>query len=188
MVKQDKEGKLIGQWQSQRGEHTISDMQYERGKLTFKRNTKIQDRQWDSTFDCTLQRDGTLTATIKSERGEINAQGKRLGAPIIGTWNLELVSGEEENRRTRNQRLKVYHDLTALYGATPVDKVILQDGKVVFKIVLERGERKFEMNFDGKIEAEQLTGQMKTSRGIQKVTGKKVIRTPRRRTRTQNES
>ncbi|MBN2376684.1 MAG: hypothetical protein JXD22_09790 [Sedimentisphaerales bacterium] len=180
LIKQDKEGKLLGQWQSQRGEHTISDMQYERGKLTFKRNTKIQDRQFDSTFDCTIQGD-TLTAVITSDRGEITAQGKRLGAPLIGTWNLELVSGEEENRRTSNQRLKVNPDLTALYGATPVPKVNLQDGKVTFKIVLQFGERTFEMNFEGKIEADKLTGQMKTTRGIQKVTGKKVVRTPRRR-------
>jgi len=185
LIKTDKEGKLLGEWKSERGEHEISDMQYERGNLTFKRNTKIQDRQFDSTFDCTLQGD-TLTAVITSDRGEITAEGKRLGAPLIGTWNLELVSGEEENRRTSNQRLKVNPDLTALYGATPVPIVTLKDGKVTFKIVLQFGEQKFEMDFNGKIEAEKLTGQMKTTRGIQKVTGKKEIRIPRRRTPATN--
>jgi hypothetical protein len=36
-VEIDKKGKLTGQWQSQWGEHEITDIAYERGTMTFKR-------------------------------------------------------------------------------------------------------------------------------------------------------
>ena len=176
VVKADKQGKLSAQWQSQRGEHEITDLQYERGTLTFKRKSKFGDRQWESTFEGTVRRD-TLTGIIKSERGEITAEGKRIGAALIGTWNLEITS----ERGSRKQRLKVNPDMSGLYGTIAIKKVDLKDDQVSFKMVLEFGERKFEMSFKGKLAESKLTGELTTSRGKQKVKGTKVIRTFRRR-------
>jgi len=176
VIKAGKEGKLTAQWQSQRGEHEITDLQYERGTLTFKRKSKFGDREWESTFEGTVRRD-TLTGVVKSERGEITAEGKLIGASVIGTWNLEVTS----ERGSRKQRLKVNPDMSGLYGAIPIKKVNFEDDKVSFKIVLEFGERKFEMSFEGKLAESKLTGELTTSRGKQKVKGTKVVRTFRRR-------
>jgi hypothetical protein len=176
VVKADKEGNLTGQWQSQRGESKVTDVQYERGKLTFKRTSTYQDQQRESTFEGTVQGD-TLSGVMKSERGEITVEGKLIGAPIIGTWNLEVAS----ERGSRKQRLIVNPDMSGLYGAIAIKKVELEGEKVSFKIALEFGDQTFEMNFAGKIEDSKLTGEMTTSRGSQKITGTKVIRTFRRR-------
>ena len=176
VVMTDKKGKLTAQWQSQRGEHEITDVVYKERKLTFKRKSKIQDRQWESTFEGTVQRN-TLSGVIKSERGEITAEGKRIGASLIGNWNLEVTS----ERGSRKQRLKVNPDMSGMYGSIPIKKVNLEGDKVSFKIVLEFGERKFEMSFEGKLKESKLTGELTTSRGSQKVTGTKVIREFRRR-------
>jgi hypothetical protein len=176
VVKVDKEGNPIGQWQSRRGESKVTDMQYERGKLTFKRTSTYQDRKRESTFEGTVRGD-TLSGVMKSERGEITVEGKMIGAPIIGTWNLEVTS----DRGSRKQRLRVNPDMSGLYGAIAIKKVELEGDKVSFKIVLEFGEQKFEMNFAGKIEDSKITGEMTTDRGSQKITGTKVIRTFRRR-------
>jgi len=99
IVNVDKEGKLTGQWQSQRGESEITDLQYERGKLTFKRKSTYQDRERESTFEGTVRGD-MLSGVIKSEMGEITAEGKQIGSSLIGTWNLEAVSerGSRKNR------------------------------------------------------------------------------------------
>ncbi|MBL7153773.1 MAG: hypothetical protein ISS79_08645 [Phycisphaerae bacterium] len=178
VVKADKEGKLTAEMKSERVEHTISDVLYERGNLTFKRKTKMGDREWESTFDGNIDwRTDTLSGTVKSDRGETTAEGKRIGTALIGTWNLEVTS----ERGTRKQRLKVNSDLSGLYGAIPVKKVNLDGDKVSFKTVLEFGEQKYEMNFAGKIAEAKLTGELKTSRGTSKITGKKVVRTFRRR-------
>ena len=177
IVKADKEGKLTGQWQSQRGESEITDVQYERGNLTFKRKSTYQDRQRESAFEGTVRGD-TLSGVMKSERGEITVEGKLVGAPVIGTWNLEVTS----ERGSRKQRLMVNPDMSGLYGAIPVKKVNLEDNKVSFKIVLEFGERKFEMSFEGKLEDSKLTGELTSERGSQKIKGTKVVRTRRRST------
>jgi hypothetical protein len=174
-IKPNKEGELTGEWQSQRGESKITDLQYERGKLTFKREGTYQDRKFESTFEGSIQR-GALTGMIKSERGEVPVEGTLIGAPLIGTWNLDI-----ESERARKQRLVVNPDMSGLYGAIPLKKVDLEGDKVSFKTVLKFGDREFEMSFQGKMTDSKLTGELTTSRGTQKVTGIKVVRTFRRR-------
>ncbi len=178
VVKVDKEGKLTAQWHSERGELEIRDVQYERGKLSFKMERKSEDRQWEAAFEGTIEREtDTLSGVIKSERGEIKAEGKRIGAPLIGTWNLEATS----ERGARKQRLRINPDMSGLYGAIPVKKINLEGDQVSFKIILELGDQKFEMSFEGKVEDSKLTGELTSSRGSQKIKGTKVIRTFRRR-------
>ena len=177
VIKVDKESNLSGQWQSRRGESEVTDLQYERGKLTFKRTSTYQDSKREYTFEGTIQRDNTLSGMIKSERGEVTVEGKLVGAPIIGTWNLEVAS----ERGSRKQRLLVNPDMSGMYGAIPIKKINLEDGKVDFLTVLKFGDQSFEMRFEGKIEDTKLTGEITTSRGSQKITGTKVIRTFRRR-------
>ena len=173
IVDVNKEGELTGKWESQRGESQVSDLVYERGTLTFKRTSTYQGNERQSTFEGAIDRQtGMLTGTMKSERGEIAVEGKRLGVDLIGTWNLETTS----ERGTRKQRLTVYPNMTGLYGAMPIKKIELTEGKVTFMIVMQFGENKFEMNFEGKIEEGKFLGEMKTSRGANKVTGTKVVR------------
>ena len=176
VVKVDKEGNLTGQWQSRRGESAVTDLQYERGKLTFKRTSTYQDRKREMTFEGNVRGD-TLSGVMKSERGEITVEGKLVGAPIIGTWNLEVAS----ERGSRKQRLRVNPDMSGWYGAIPIKKINLEDGQVDFLTVLKFGDQSFEISFKGKIEETKLTGEITTSRGSQKITGTKVIRTYRRR-------
>jgi hypothetical protein len=71
--------------------------------------------------------------------------------------------------------------MSGLYGAIPIKKINLEDDKVSFMIVLEFGEQRFEINFEGKVEDSKLTGELTSSRGSQKVKGTKVVRTFRRR-------
>jgi hypothetical protein len=172
----DKEGKLTGQWKTERGELAVSDVQYDQGKLTFKAKSTNPDRAYEATFDGTIERDA-LTGTMKSERGESAVTGTRQGAALIGTWNLESVT----ERGTRQQRLQVNPDLTGLYGSLPIKKINFQNGAVDFQMVTQFGDQSFEMSFKGKIEETKLTGELTTSRGSQKVTGTKVVRTGGRR-------
>ena len=178
VVKADEEGKLSAQWQSERGMLEIPEVQYERGNLSFQVERKTEDRQWQASFEGTIQREtDILTGTLKSSRGEVEAVGKRAGAALIGTWILESTS---ENG-TRRQRLRINPDLSGLYGTIPVKNVALEGGKVTFKIVLEFGDQEFEMGFAGKLEDSKLAGEMTSSRGSWKMTGTKVVRTFRRR-------
>jgi len=180
VIKADKESKLTAQWRSERGELEITNVQYKRGNLSFKMEPrKGEDRQWEAAFEGTVKRN-TLSGVIKSERGQIVAEGKRTGAALIGTWNLEVAS----ERGSRNQRLRVNPDMSGLYGAIPIKKVSFDGDQVSFKIVRQFGDRQFEMSFAGKLEDSKLTGELSSPRGSQKVTGRKRSRT-RARQRTE---
>jgi hypothetical protein len=176
VVKSDKERQLTGEWQSQWGEHVVSDVAYERGNLAFKRKSKFQEREFESTFEGTI-RGNTLTGTLKSEMGEIPVEGSRINGALIGTWNLEVTS----ERGTRKHRLRINPDMSGLYGTIPIKKINFEDGRVDFLTVMEFGDQTFEMTFDGKLAESKLTGEMTTSRGTQKITGTKVVRPSRRR-------
>ncbi len=170
-VKAGKEGELKAEWQSEWGEHEITDIQYERGKLNFKRKSKFQEREFESTFEGTIGRDSTLSGVISSEMGEVQAEGKLIGAPLIGTWNLDI----ESERGNRKQRLRVNSDMSALFGSTLIKKVNLDGDKVSFNYVMTFGDREFEVGFEGKIADTKLTGEVKTERGTSKVTGTKRV-------------
>jgi len=179
VVKADKENNLTAEWQSEWGEHAITDVQYERGNLSFKRKSKFQDREFESTFKGTVDRETDMLSGVisMSEMGEIQAEGKRIGSPLIGDWMLESTS----ERGTRTQRLRVNPDMSGLYGALPIKKVNFENGRVDFLLVLQFGDQSFEMTFEGKLEDAKLIGEMTSSRGSQKVKGTKIVRTFRRR-------
>jgi hypothetical protein len=178
VVKADKENNLMGEWKSQWGEHTVTDVQYERGSLSFKRKSKFQDREMESTFEGTIDRQtDTLSGMIKSEMGDIQAEGKRIGNALIGDWKLEIAS----ERGARTQRLRINPDMSGLYGALPIKKINFENGKVDFLMVMQFGDQSFEMTFAGKLEDSKLIGELTTSRGAQKITGTKIVRTFRRR-------
>ncbi|MCZ6796202.1 MAG: hypothetical protein O7J95_21535 [Planctomycetota bacterium] len=179
VVTADEKGKVAVDWQSDRVKHKISAVSFKQGKLTFKTDSKMDDRQWQSTFEGTFQR-GKYSGVIKSDRGETPVEGKLLGAPLIGTWNLDVSS----DRGDRKQRFRVFPDMSGLFGATPIKKVQLEDGEVSFKISLEFGDQTYDLEFKGKLHEGSLTGEITTSRGTSKVTGKKVQRRGRRNRRT----
>jgi hypothetical protein len=176
VVKADNEGELTAEWQSDWGEHEITDVQFKDNRLTFKRNSKAQDRQWESTFEGTVK-GNTLAGTVKSERAEISLEGKRVGAGLIGKWELQLAS----QHGGRRQILKVNPDLSAMYGPTAIEKVGLEGKQVSFQIVLEFGGPKFEMNFKGQLSGRKLTGAITSLTGTRKVTGRKLLPATKKR-------
>jgi len=174
MITADKEGNLIGMWTSSRGESKVSDLKYEDRKLTFKRVIQRENSQMEMAFEGTVGYN-SLEGVFKSDRGEAAAEGTRVGASLIGTWNLDI----ESERGARKQRLRVNADMSALYGPTLIKKINLDGDKVSFKYVLQFGDQEYETSFEGKIAESKLTGELKTSRGTSKVTGTR--RTFRRR-------
>lgn len=173
IVKAQEGGKLTADWQSQWGEHEITNVNFKAGKLTFDRKSKIQDRQWESTFEGTIKAH-TLSGIIKSEQGEITVEGKRVGAAVVGQWELEITS----ESGSRKQLLRINPDLSAMYGPIAIEKIDLDNDEVAFKTTVEFGERKFELSFTGQLKDGKLIGEITTAQGTRKVTGQARRRTP----------
>lgn len=173
IAKMNKEGQITAQWNSERGEPEISKVQHDRDKLMFKMNSTNPDRPWEASFTGTVVGD-TLAGKLKSERGEIKANGKRIGAHLIGTWNLDVSEREDMQK----QRLKIAPDMTGFYNATPIKEVYYDDKKIRFTAI-PFGNQKLEMKFEGEVTESKLVGEITTSRGTQKIAGMKVERIPR---------
>ena len=180
VVSQDKEKKLQAEWQSQWGEHEISDVQFKDGKLTFNRVSKFSDREWKTTYEGTLK-GHTLTGKFSSQQGEITAEGKRVGAALVGKWDLTMTS----DQGTRKQRLTVLPDLSARFGALPIKKIGLEGRKVSFEMSLPFGDNEYELGLEGKIKGGKLTGTFTSSQGTSEVSGVK-IRPVRRKKKATN--
>jgi hypothetical protein len=155
------------------GEHTISNVKFEDGKLTYTRKSKINDFEFESTFEGTIK-GHKLAGAFKSQRGEIPATGERVGAPLIGKWELTTTS----ERGTRTSMLTIFGDMTGRYesfgGEIPIKDLKLQGDQVTFVIEMGFGDQTFKMDFKGKLDGTTLNGERTTSRGTSEFTGKKV--------------
>jgi hypothetical protein len=169
VVKTDKQKKLQAEWQSQWGEHEISDVQFKDGKLMFSRVSKFGDREWKTTYAGKLK-GHTLSGAFSSQQGQLTANGRRVGAALIGKWDLTVTS----DRGTRKQRLTVLPDLSARFGALPIKKIGYEEGKVSFEMILPFGDNEYEISLEGKLDAGKITGKLTTSQGISEVTGIKI--------------
>jgi hypothetical protein len=168
-VTSDEQGTLQAEWQSQWGEHKITDVQFKEGKLTFNRVSTFNDNEWKATYEGTMK-NHVLTGAFKSDRGDITASGKRAHGAFVGKWNLTIIS----DQGTRNQRLTILPDLTARFGAMPINKLKIEDPQVSFDMMLPVGGNEYELSFNGKLEARKLTGTMTSAQGTSDVTGTKV--------------
>jgi hypothetical protein len=169
IVNLDKEKKLQAEWQSQWGEHEISDVEFKDGKLTFGRVSKFGDREWETTYEGALK-GHTLTGKFSSQQGEIAANGKRVGAALVGKWDLTMTS----DQGTRKQRLTVLPDLSARFGALPIKKIGLEEGQISFEMALPFGDNEYEISLEGKLKAGKITGKFTSSQGTSDVTGIKI--------------
>jgi len=173
VIKADNNNNLSADWQSEWGQHEITDVTFKAGKLTFKRKSKFQDRQLESSFEAAVK-GHKLTGTMKSEMGDIAVEGRRDGAVLVGKWDLELTS----DRGTRKQILQVNPDLSGLYGSSAIKKIDLEGKQMSFKLVRMFRDQESEITFKGTLSGRKLTGERVSSRGTQTVTGLKRSRTP----------
>jgi hypothetical protein len=167
-------GGLEGRWTSSASESVVSNIKFEDGKLTFDRKVKLQDVEIETTYDGVVTGD-KITGTIKSDRGEFPANAERLGAALIGKWDLTTTSQE---RGPRPGMLVVFPDLSGRYetfgGEIPVKEIQLDGNNVAFSVEAGFGDQSFTLDFKAKIDGKSLTGEVVSPRGSRAVTGKKV--------------
>lgn len=169
IIKQDKEGKMAVDWKTQRGESAISDVNYTDNKLTFKRTSTFNDQQRTSEYQFTAS-GNAITGVQKTERGDREMSGTRIGGELIGKWDLTLAS----DRGDRKQILWIYPDMSARYGAERLETISIENNAIQFKMVRSFGDRTFQSEFKGKLEDGKLTGEIASDWGSQTITGKKV--------------
>jgi hypothetical protein len=171
-VSEKPDGTLEGKW-SEEGEHVISDIKFKDGKLTLTRQSKIEDFEFETTYEGDVK-GNELTGTMKSDMGDLQANGKRFGAPLIGKWDLTSVS----DFGTRQGMMRINPDMTGRYeffgGEIPMKDLKLEGNQVTFALEMGWGDQTFTLDFKGTLDGNNLKGQMTSDRGTSDITGKKV--------------
>jgi hypothetical protein len=176
-VSQKPDGTLEGKWTSPMGESALSNVKCQGDKLSFTRKVKFNDNEFEMTFDGTAQGD-KLTGTSKNESMEVAVTGQRVGAALVGKWELTTTS----DRGPRTSTLIVDGDLTGRYesfgGEIPVRDLKLEGNQVSFKVTMGFGDQTRETEFKATLEGKTLKGQYITQNGTRELTGKKIEGTP----------
>jgi hypothetical protein len=172
-ISEKPDGTLEGKWDSERGDTAISNVKFIDGKLTFDRKSTFADNTYESDFEGTLS-GNNLTGVFKSQSGEMPAKGSRVGAALIGKWDLTSVS----DFGTRQGMMRINGDLTGRYeffgGEIPMKNLKLDGNQVTFALETGFGDQTFTLNFKGTLDGNNLKGQMTSDRGTSEITGKKV--------------
>jgi len=172
-VSQKPDGTLEGKWISERGEHEISNVKFQNDKLTFSRKSTFGERTWESDFEG-MVKGHKLTGAFKSDRGEMPTTGQRVGAALVGKWELTTTS----DRGPRTRMLTFFGDMTGRYeffsGEIPMKSVKLEDDQVTFIVEMGFGDQTFTLDFKGKLDGKNLTGELTSPRGTSAATGKKI--------------
>lgn len=184
-ISEKTDGTLEGKW-TEPGEHVLSNVKFENGKLTLTRKSKIEDMELETTYEGTVK-GNELTGMLKGEMGEWQANGRRAGAALIGKWELTVTS----DRGTRTNLLTIEPDLTGRYesfgGEIPIKDLKLEGDQVTFNIEGGFGDRTFKMEFKGKLDGKTLKGQMVSERGTSEITGKMLEAKVETKTETKSE-
>lgn len=167
------DGALAGKW-AEEGEHVVSDVKFQDGKLTFTRKSKLDDFEFETTYEGVVK-GNKLTGMLKGEMGQWQANGQRVGAELVGEWELTTTS----DWGTRTSMMRIYGDLTGRYeffgGEIPMKDIKLEGDQVTFSIEMGFRDETFQIDFKGKLDGATLTGQLTSPRGTSDVTGKKVV-------------
>jgi len=170
-ISEKPDGTLAGKWDAEFGEHIVSNVKFQNGKLNYTRKSKFGEREFESTFEGTIK-GHKLAGAFKSQRGELPATGERVGAPLVGKWELTTTS----ERGTRMRMLTIFGDMTGRYesfgGEIPIKDVKLEGDQVTFVIEMGFGDRTFRQDFKGKLDGKSLTGELVSERGTTEVAGK----------------
>jgi hypothetical protein len=172
-ISEKPDGTLAGEWTKEDGEHVISDIKFQDGKLTFTRKSKIDDFEFETYYEGVVK-GHKLTGTFKNEMGKWQVDGLRVAAPLVGEWELTTTS----DWGTHTTMMKIFGDLTGRYeffgSEIPMKEVKLEGDQVTFILEMGFGDETFQIDFKGKLDGASLKGQLTSSRGIVEVTGKKL--------------
>ena len=172
-VSEKSDGTLDGKWISERGNTMISNVKFKDGKLTFNRKSTFGDNTYESDFEGTIA-GHNLAGVFKSQRGEMSAKGTRLGAALVGRWDLTSVS----DFGTRQGIMRINGDMTGRYeffgGEIPMKDLKFEGNQVTFALEMGWGDQTFTLDFKGTLDGKTLKGQMTSDRGTSEITGKKA--------------
>jgi len=174
-ISKNADGSLSGKW----GSDDLSNVKFQDGKLTFVRTIQFGDQEFSMDYAGTLK-DGKITGTMSSDRGEFTVNGARFKpmSPALGTWDVSFNIGDRDITGQLAISEKSDGTLDGKWiserGNTVISNVKFIDGKLTFNRKSTFGDNTYESDFEGTISGNDLTGVFKSQRGEMPAKGTRV--------------
>ncbi len=169
------DGTLTGKW----GSSDLSNFKLDGGKLTFTRTMNMGGQDSTMKFAGTLK-DGKLTGTLSSDRGESPVAGakRRSKAPALGQWDIKYDFGGQELMAklviSQNAKGAVDANWISEVAKIVVSNVKIEGDKITFSRKTMLDGNGFDSTFNGTVKDDKLTGTIKSEMGDMAVTGQRL--------------
>lgn len=159
------DGTLAGKW----GSDDLSDVKFENGKLTFVRTIQFGDQEFSLDYSGTLK-DGRITGTMSSDRGEFAANGARRKPklPILGQWDISFNVGDRDINAKLTVSQKPDGTIEGKWdeeGEHVISKIDFKDGKLTLTRKSKIQDFEFESDYEGTVRGNELVGMVKSQMG-----------------------
>lgn len=160
------DGSFAGKW----GSAELSSVKFDGQKLSFVRTLRFGDQEFSVNYDGTLK-DGRLTGTVSSERGNYAANGARRKPrhPALGRWDFKYTVGDRDIAASlaisEGAGGALDGKWTSGTGEHVVSNVKFSDGKLSFDRKIKLEDREIDTSYEGKLQGHKLTGVIKSAMG-----------------------
>lgn len=171
-VAKNADGTYAAKW----GRDELANVKFDGQKLSFTRTVRFGDNELKMDYAGTLK-DGKLTGTLSSDRGEFPANGVKIKPkpPVVGVWDLAYTIGDRDVTAKLIVSEKPDGTLDAKWasqmGESTISNVKFENGKLTFDRAVKINDREFKMTFEGTAQGDKLTGVSKSDMGEIPVTG-----------------
>ncbi|MFH1369707.1 MAG: hypothetical protein ABII09_00225 [Planctomycetota bacterium] len=182
-ITKNAEGKYSGTWSAQRGESTLSDITFEKGKVKFVQTSNFGGQEMKTTYEGTV--DGAkLTGKGTGRWGEFTFEGTLQGEAktgaeaIVGEWEMNVTIPAREIvdklTITKNEDGTLAGKWEGQRGESTISNMKFEAGKLTFTRTIKFGDREFASTYEGTVEGDQIKGAFTSERGEREANATRV--------------
>jgi hypothetical protein len=177
------EGKYEGTWSAQWGESTLSDITFEKGKVTFTQTSNFGGQEMKTTYEGTVE-GSKITGKAQGRFGEFTFDGTLQGEAkagadaIVGEWQMNITMPARENIEkltiTKNADGTLAGKWEGQRGESTISDIKLEGGKLTFTRTMKFGDREMTWTYEGTVEGDQIKGTFSSERGDREANATRV--------------
>jgi hypothetical protein len=182
-ITKNEQGKYEGTWSAQRGESTLSDVTFEKGKVKFVQTSSFGGQEMKTTYEGTVN--GTkLTGKGQGRFGELTFEGTLQGEAktgadaIVGEWemNVTIPAREIVDKLiiTKNDDGTLAGKWEGQRGESTISDIKFEGGKLTFTRSTKFGDREMTWTYEGTVEGDQIKGAFTSERGEREANATRV--------------
>ena len=182
-ITKNAEGKYEGTWSTQRGESTLSDITFEKGKVKFVQTSDFGGQEMKTTYEGTVE-SGKITGKGQGRFGEFTFDGTLQGEAktgadaIVGEWQMNVNMPARENIEKLTISKNADGTLSGKWegqrGESTISAMKFEAGKLTFTRTTKFGDREMTSTFEGTVDGDQIKGTFSSERGDREANATRV--------------